>query len=104
MIGAGDTAMDCARSARRLGAGTVSLIYRRTVDQMPADPEEIHDARAEGIEIVELASPAGLHVEDGRLAGLVCTRTEYRGDRDAIGPEGAVRRPGRPRSRSASTR
>ncbi len=85
VIGAGDTAMDCARSARRLGAGTVSLIYRRTVDQMPADPEEIHDARAEGIRIVELATPAGLRVEGGHLAGLVCTRTEYRGDRDATG-------------------
>ena len=85
VIGAGDTAMDCARSARRLGAESVSLIYRRTVDQMPADPEEIHDALAEGIRTVELASPAGLHVEGGRLAGLVCTRTEYRGDRDAAG-------------------
>ncbi len=85
VIGAGDTAMDCARSARRLGAGTVSLIYRRTVDQMPADPEEIHDSVAEGVQLVELASPAGLHVEDGRLAGLRCTRTEYRGERDASG-------------------
>jgi putative selenate reductase len=85
VIGAGDTAMDCARSARRLGAETVSLIYRRTVDQMPADPEELHDAVEEGVRLVELASPAGLHVEGGRLAGLVCTRTEYRGERDASG-------------------
>ena len=85
VIGAGDTAMDCARSARRLGAGTVSVIYRRTVDQMPADPEEIHDALAEGVHLVELASPVGLHVERGRLAGLVCTRTEYHGERDASG-------------------
>jgi putative selenate reductase len=77
--------MDCARSARRLGAETVSVIYRRTVDQMPADPEEIHESVDEGIAFVELASPAGLHVEDGRLAGLVCTRTEYRDDRDASG-------------------
>jgi putative selenate reductase len=85
VIGAGDTAMDCARSARRLGAKTVSLIYRRTVDEMPADPEEIVESAEEGIAFVELASPAGLHVEDGRLAGLVCTRTEYRGERDASG-------------------
>ena len=63
----------------------MSLIYRRTVDQMPADPEEIHDAVAEGVRLVELASPAGLRVEGGRLAGLVCTRTEYRGERDASG-------------------
>ncbi|HEX7950549.1 MAG TPA: FAD-dependent oxidoreductase [Candidatus Limnocylindrales bacterium] len=85
VVGAGDTAMDCARSARRLGAENVSLIYRRTVDQMPADPEEIHDAVAEGVAIVEHASPARLHVEEGRLVGLVCTRTEYRGERDASG-------------------
>ncbi len=85
VVGAGDTAMDCVRSARRVGASSVSLIYRRTVDQMPADPEEIHAIREEGIQIVELARPVGLHVEDGRLAGIVCTRTEYRGTRDAAG-------------------
>jgi putative selenate reductase len=85
VVGAGDTAMDCLRSARRVGASSVALIYRRTVDQMPADPEEIHAIREEGIGIVELARPVGLHVEDGRLAGLVCTRTEYRGARDAAG-------------------
>jgi putative selenate reductase len=85
VIGAGDTAMDCARSALRAGSEQVSLIYRRTVDQMPADPEEIHETREEGVRIVEMASPAGLRVEDGRLAGLTCTRTEYRGERDASG-------------------
>jgi putative selenate reductase len=85
VIGAGDTAMDCARSALRVGAETVSLIYRRTVDQMPADPEEVHDAVEEGVVFHELSSPAGLHLEDGRVAGLVCTRTEYHGERDASG-------------------
>ena len=85
VVGAGDTAMDCVRSARRVGASSVSLIYRRTIDQMPADPEEIHAIREEGIGIVELARPVGLRVEDGRLAGLVCARTEYRGTRDAAG-------------------
>ena len=85
VVGAGDTAMDCARSARRVGASSVSLIYRRTVDQMPADPEEVHALREEGIEIVELARPVGLKTQDGRLAGLVCARTEYRGERDAAG-------------------
>jgi putative selenate reductase len=85
VVGAGDTAMDCVRSARRVGASSVSLIYRRTVDQMPADQEEIHAIREEGIQIVELARPVGLRVEDGRLAGIVCTRTEYRGTRDAAG-------------------
>jgi NADPH-dependent glutamate synthase beta subunit-like oxidoreductase len=84
VIGAGDTAMDCVRSAYRLGS-EVSLIYRRTIDQMPADREEIHGAIEEGIEMVELAKPHSLHIEDGRLAGMVCRRMEYRGDRDASG-------------------
>ena len=85
VVGAGDTAMDCVRAARRVGASTVSLIYRRTIDQMPADPEEIHAIRDEGIQIVELARPIGLHIEDGALAGVTCTRTEYRGTRDSAG-------------------
>ncbi len=85
IIGAGDTAMDCARSALRTGAGKVSIIYRRTIDQMPADREEVHACLEEGIEIVELASPSSLHIEDGALAGLVCTRTRYTGERDSSG-------------------
>jgi len=85
VIGAGDTAMDCARSAWRVGATDVSIIYRRSIDQMPADPEEIHEVLAEGIKIEEFASPHALHVEDGKLVGLIATRTEYRGDRDASG-------------------
>jgi putative selenate reductase len=85
VIGAGDTAMDCARSAWRVGATDVSIIYRRTIDQMPADLEEVHACQEEGITIEELASPSALHIEDGKLAGLIATRTEYRGDRDASG-------------------
>ena len=85
VIGAGDTAMDCVRSAIRVGATEASLIYRRTIDQMPADREEVQACVEEGIEIIELAKPHALHVEDGRLAGLVCIKTEYRGDRDSTG-------------------
>ena len=85
VIGAGDTAMDCARVARRLSNGDVSLVYRRTVDQMPADREEIRHLLEEGIEVVELCKPQELRVDDGKLRGLVCRRMEYRGDRDASG-------------------
>jgi NADPH-dependent glutamate synthase beta subunit-like oxidoreductase len=85
VIGAGDTAMDCVRSALRVGGEDVSLIYRRTIDQMPADREEIHGAIEEGVKIMELVRPAALNVEDGTLAGLMVSRTEYRGDRDASG-------------------
>ena len=85
VVGAGDTAMDCARSARRAGAAHIQLVYRRTIDQMPADREEVAALREEGIEVVELARPVGLRVEDGRLAGLVVRRTAYDGTRDAAG-------------------
>ncbi|MCP3997039.1 MAG: FAD-dependent oxidoreductase [bacterium] len=85
VVGAGDTAMDCVRSAWRVGATETSLIYRRTIDQMPADREEIHESIAEGVNILELANPHSIHAEDGVLKGLVCTKTEYRGDRDASG-------------------
>ena len=52
---------------------------------MPADREEVAALREEGIEVVELARPVGLRVEDGRLAGLVVRRTAYDGTRDAAG-------------------
>ncbi|MGC8634526.1 MAG: putative selenate reductase subunit YgfK [Candidatus Limnocylindrales bacterium] len=85
VVGAGDTAMDCVRTARRVGASSVSLIYRRTVDQMPADREEIHAIKEEGISILELARPTALRVVDGRLTGVVCARMAYHGGRDAAG-------------------
>ncbi len=85
VIGAGDTAMDCVRSAWRVGATETSLIYRRTIDQMPADREEIHESLAEGVKIIELANPSAIHAENGKLKGLICTKTEYRGDRDSSG-------------------
>jgi NADPH-dependent glutamate synthase beta subunit-like oxidoreductase len=84
VIGAGDTAMDCARTAWRLGS-EVTVVYRRTIDQMPADREEIRELLHEGIKVEELAKPAELAIEDGKLAGLVCTRMEFRGDRDSSG-------------------
>jgi putative selenate reductase len=85
VVGAGDTAMDCARSSLRVGATEVSLVYRRTIDQMPADREEIHAIREEGVRIVELSRPVGLRVEAGRLVGVTCRRTAYGGERDAAG-------------------
>jgi putative selenate reductase len=84
VVGAGDTAMDCARTARRLGA-EVTIVYRRTIDQMPADREEIRAMLEEGVAVGELTLPVRLREEDGHLAGVVCTRMEYRGERDAGG-------------------
>ena len=85
IIGAGDTAMDCARTAWRQADSRVSVIYRRTIDQMPADREEVALLAQEGIEVVELAKPQALLLEDGVLRGLACRKMEYRGERDASG-------------------
>jgi putative selenate reductase len=85
VIGAGDTAIDCALVAKRLSGGEVSLVYRRTIDQMPADRDEIAQLLEEGVEVIELCKPQRLVVEDGALRGLVGRRMEYRGDRDATG-------------------
>jgi putative selenate reductase len=77
--------MDCARVARRQSDCKVSLIYRRTIDQMPADREEITHLLAEGIEVLELCKPQRLLTTDGKLQGLECRRMIYKGDRDASG-------------------
>lgn len=72
VVGAGNSAMDAARTAKRLvgRAGEVSIVYRRTRKQMPADHEEISAAMEEGVNIVELAGPEGVRVTDGRVSGL----------------------------------
>lgn len=85
IIGAGDTAMDCARTAWRQSQGDISIIYRRSIDQMPADREEIGLLKQEGIAVTEMSKPQRLLVENGRLHGLECLRMEYRGERDESG-------------------
>ena len=85
VIGAGDTAIDCARVAKRLSDGKVCLVYRRTIDQMPADREEITHLMEEGVAVAEMCKPQRLVVAEGKLRGLVCRRMEYRGDQDASG-------------------
>jgi len=85
IVGAGDTAMDCARVAWRLGDRNVMLIYRRTIDQMPADREEIAQLLEEGIEVLELASPDSLLLDGNTLTGLRCQRMALSDDLDASG-------------------
>lgn len=85
VVGAGDTAMDCARVARRLSDSEVSLIYRRSIDQMPADREEIAHLLEEGIQVLELCKPLRLESEDDKLRTLVCRRMVFKGDRDKSG-------------------
>ena len=67
VIGGGNTAIDCARTAKRDGAD-VTLVYRRTRDEMPAEPYEIHEAEEEGIKFHFLTNPIENHSdEDGRV-------------------------------------
>jgi putative selenate reductase len=85
IIGGGNSAMDAARSARRLVKdGEVTLVYRRTRAQMPADPAEVHDCIEEGIGLRDLLAPASVTAAGGKVAGLSCTRMRL-GERDASG-------------------
>ncbi len=69
VIGGGNTAMDVARSALRLGK-RVLIAYRRTREEMPAIPEEIEEALAEGAELMELVAPVRVLEQNGRVAGI----------------------------------
>ena len=73
VVGGGNVAIDAARTALRLGSKRVSVLYRRTRQEMPADPEEIEEALREGIRIEYLVAPLGIEVQDGRVRGVKCT-------------------------------
>ncbi len=76
VIGAGNSAMDAARTAKRLVGieGEVAIIYRRTRREMPCDPEEVRGALEEGIQLVELAAPESIVTENGKVKGLLVSR------------------------------
>jgi glutamate synthase (NADPH/NADH) small chain len=77
VFGAGNVAFDCARSALRLGAEKVSIIYRRTKTEMPARHEEIHNAEEEGIEFELLVTPKEILADaNGRIRAVRCSRNE----------------------------
>ena len=73
---AGDVAIDAARTALRIGADKVSILYRRTEAEMPARDEEIEDAREEGVEIRFLTLPKEVVVKDGKAVGITCIKME----------------------------
>jgi len=73
IIGGGNTAVDCARVALRLGAKPL-IIYRRTQSEMPAIRAEVEEALQEGIEIQWLTSPVAIRSRNGRIVGLECIR------------------------------
>ncbi len=76
IIGGGNTAMDSARTACRLVGpnGKVTVAYRRTLHEMPADKGEIEAVLAEGIEIIELVHPERVKTIHGRVVSLICSR------------------------------
>jgi len=77
VLGAGNVAMDSARTAMRLGADSVKIVYRRSRDEMPARDEELHHAEQEKIEFVLLTNPTQFFGdENGRLTGMECLKME----------------------------
>jgi len=83
VIGGGNTAMDCARVAKRLGAN-VSIVYRRTRMEMPAITAEIDEAMEERIMFRYHTNPVKLILDEGRVVGLLCVQMELR-EPDASG-------------------
>ncbi len=90
VLGAGNVAMDSARTAMRLGAENVKIVYRRSRDEMPARKAEIHHAEEEGIELFLLTNPTKyIGNEKGRLTGMECLRMEL-GEPDDSGRRSPV--------------
>ncbi len=85
VFGGGNVAMDAARTALRLGAGHVILAYRRSLEEMPAQKDEIAEAKEEGVEFMLLTNPvAFLPGEGGRIRAVRCQRMDL-GEPDASG-------------------
>jgi NADPH-dependent glutamate synthase beta subunit-like oxidoreductase/coenzyme F420-reducing hydrogenase delta subunit/Pyruvate/2-oxoacid:ferredoxin oxidoreductase delta subunit len=84
VVGGGNTAVDAARAALRVGARKVMILYRRLREQMPAFPEEVAAAEEEGVELRFLCSPVRLISEKGRLTGVECARMKL-GEADRSG-------------------
>jgi NADPH-dependent glutamate synthase beta subunit-like oxidoreductase len=75
VIGGGNTAVDSARTAKRLGARDVAIIYRRTLKEMPAYSQEVAAAEKEGIKLTQLTVPIKIHRNGRKLVGIECLKT-----------------------------
>jgi len=94
VVGGGNVAMDAARSAKRLGAENVYIIYRRSEAEMPARLEEVHHAKEEGIILKVLTNPKQiLGTEDGWVKGMECVEMEL-GEPDKSGRRRPVEKKG----------
>ncbi len=84
VVGGGNVAMDCVRTALRHGFKDVQILYRRTENEMPADKAEIHEAKLEGVLFNFLMAPTKLLMENGRITGIACQQMKL-GAPDASG-------------------
>jgi glutamate synthase (NADPH/NADH) small chain len=87
VVGGGNTAIDAAVQSRRLGAGQVTLLYRRGAAQMSATPDEQDWARLNGVQLRHWVAPVELMASAGALTGVVCARTRLDGQRLVITEE-----------------
>ncbi len=93
VVGGGNVAMDAARSALRLGAESVSIVYRRGMDELPARKEEIEHAQEEGVVFRTLTNPIEiLGNDDGEVCGIKCEEMEL-GEADESGRRRPVAKP-----------
>lgn len=92
IIGGGNTAMDAARTAYRLvrNEGKVTIVYRRTINEMPADQGEIKAVLEEGMEIMELTAPEKVINENGEVKALLCSRMKS-GEKDSSGRQKPIK-------------
>ena len=95
VIGGGNVAMDAARSALRMGAKNVYIVYRRSEAEMPARKEEVHHAKEEGVEFLNLNNPVEILGDEktGRVNGMKCIKMEL-GEPDESGRRRPVAIPG----------
>ncbi|HNQ67772.1 MAG TPA: molybdopterin-dependent oxidoreductase [Bacteroidales bacterium] len=85
VVGGGNTAMDCCRSALRCGSTDVKVVYRRTEKEMPANPIEIHESKLEGVEYMFLHNPVRVNKDaEGKLKSVTLIKMEL-GEPDASG-------------------
>lgn len=89
VVGGGNVAMDAARTAKRLGAQNVYVVYRRSEDELPARLEEIHHAKEEGIEFKLLNNPVEITGEEFSVTSIKCQRMEL-GEADKSGRRSPV--------------
>ena len=94
VVGGGNTAMDAVRTAKRLGAQRAMIVYRRSVDEMPARVEEVRHAKEEGIEFLTLHNPISYHADEQGRVSEALLQVMTLGEPDESGRRAPVELPG----------